>query len=238
MATFCSNKKNGQLFIASVSWGKDSLAMLHLLVNENFPLDEVVFFDTGMEFDAIYAERNKTLPLLSQHGIKYTELQPKEPFLHKMFIHPVKSRETGEIYKFGYGWCGGSCRWGTTEKTVAIDRYAEQRQAIVYVGIASDELRRLQKPKKPYKRYPLAELNMTEDDCLAYCVAHGHTWEQDGVQLYDILDRVSCWCCRNKNQKELRAIHDNLPRYWQQLLALESRLGLMKSKPLVDIGGD
>ena len=35
-------------YIASVSWGKDSLAMLLRLINENKPLDEVVFFDTGM----------------------------------------------------------------------------------------------------------------------------------------------------------------------------------------------
>lgn len=40
--------------IASVSWGKDSLAMLHGLIERDMPLDEVVFYDTGMEFDAIY----------------------------------------------------------------------------------------------------------------------------------------------------------------------------------------
>lgn len=41
-------------YIASVSWGKDSLAMLIRLINEQRPLDEVVFYDTGMEFNAIY----------------------------------------------------------------------------------------------------------------------------------------------------------------------------------------
>lgn len=39
--------------IASVGWGKDSLAMLHGLIERGMPLDEVVFYDTGMEFDAI-----------------------------------------------------------------------------------------------------------------------------------------------------------------------------------------
>lgn len=100
------------------------------------------------------------------------------------------------------------------------------------------EQKRLAKQHAPYKRFPLADWKMTEAQCLKYCNAYGHTWEQDGVQLYDVLDRVSCWCCRNKNQKELKAIHDNLPRYWNQLLALESRLGTMKSKPLQEIGGD
>ena len=37
-------------YTASVSWGKDSLAMLLRLINENKQLDEVVFFDTGWNF--------------------------------------------------------------------------------------------------------------------------------------------------------------------------------------------
>lgn len=225
-------------YMASVSWGKDSLAMLHLLIDSDAPLDEVVFFNTGMEFEALYAERDKTLPLLNELGIVYTELAPKKPFLHKMFVHPVRSRETGEIHKYGYGWCGGACRWGTTDKTSALDRHARQSSAIVYVGIAADEKRRLAKRHEPYKRHPLACVGWTEADCLEYCESYGHTWDQDGVRLYDVLDRVSCWCCRNKNQRELRAIHDHLPRYWQQLLALESHLGSMKAKTLREIGGE
>ena len=106
------NHSENQWFIASVSWGKDSLAMLHMLIDEQEKpaLNEVVFFDTGMEFEAIYRERDRMLPLLEALGIQYTELKPKEPFLHKMFVHPVKSRQTGEIHKYGYGWCGGACR--------------------------------------------------------------------------------------------------------------------------------
>lgn len=45
--------------IASVSFGKDSLAMLLLLIEKQYPLDEVVFYDTGKEFQAIYNLRDK-----------------------------------------------------------------------------------------------------------------------------------------------------------------------------------
>lgn len=41
-------------YIASCSFGKDSLAMILLLLELNYPLDYVVFYDTGMEFEAIY----------------------------------------------------------------------------------------------------------------------------------------------------------------------------------------
>ena len=92
-------------YVASVSFGKDSLAMLLRLIEENKPLDEVVFYDTGMEFKCIYNIRDKVVPMLLENNIKYTELKPKEPFEYTMFDKPVKKRN-GTISK-GYSWCGG-----------------------------------------------------------------------------------------------------------------------------------
>lgn len=208
-------------YIASCSFGKDSLAMVLKLIKLNYPLDEVVFYDTGMEFQAIYDIRDKILPLLEQHNIKYVELKPKQPFLYTMFEKPVKERKGGIHY--GYSWCGGRCRWGTTEKLKAMDRYAEENNAIVYVGIALDEPRRIEKERKEYKALPLVEWGMTEKDCLEYCYSNGFYWEEEGIRLYDILDRVSCWCCSNKNLKELKNIYQYLPSYWDKLKELQSK---------------
>lgn len=176
--------------IASVSWGKDSLAMLLLLIEKGWPLNEVVFYDTGMEFQAIYDTQDRMLPELERLGIKYTRLEPGNPFLYDMLERPVQSRQKGAHR--GYGWCGGLCRWGTTEKLKAIDRYAEALGAEVYIGIATDETPRLTKKKKPYKLHPLDEWGVTEAAALARCYESGFFWEESGVRLYDILDRVSC----------------------------------------------
>lgn len=150
--------------IASCSFGKDSLAMLLKLIETNSPLDEVVFYDTGMEFEAIYRIRDKVLPILASHNIKYIELKPQIPFEYKMFEKEVKGKN-GNIHK-GYSWCGGKCRWGTTEKLQAIDKYC--KNAIQYVGIAFDEKTRLEKQRKGHKQFPLAEYEMTEKDCLQF----------------------------------------------------------------------
>lgn len=53
-------------YIASVSFGKDSLAMLLWLIENKKPLDEVIFYNSGVEFDEIYAMRDKVLPLLKE----------------------------------------------------------------------------------------------------------------------------------------------------------------------------
>ena len=179
--------------IASVSFGKDSLAMVLMLIEKKMPLDEVVFYDTGMEFQAIYNVRDKLLPILNANGIQYTELKPKEPFLYTMLERPCESKQKGKHR--GYGWCGGMSRWGTTSKTIALDRYCESREATVYIGIASDEPKRLKKEIKPYKVHPLVDWGMTESDCLMYCRDNGFSWDENGVDLYDMLDRVSCLCC-------------------------------------------
>ena len=88
--------------IASVSWGKDSLAMLLTLIAKGYPLNEVVFYDTGMEFEAIYHTRDQMLPRLEQLGIKYTRLEPENPFLFDMLERPERELHGGGAGK-GHG---------------------------------------------------------------------------------------------------------------------------------------
>ena len=142
-----------------------------------------------------------------------------------MFCRPVRSRETGEVHKRGYGWCGGLCRWGTTKKTAALDRHAKELSAVVYVGIAADETVRIKRDRPEWKRLPLVEMGMTEADFLELCYERGHEWSEGGVRLYDVLDRVSCLCCLNKNLKELAAMREHLPAYYERLIALEEAIG-------------
>ena len=210
-------------YIASCSFGKDSLAMVLRLIEENKPLDEVVFYDTGMEFQAIYDVRDKLLPLLAGKGIKYAELKPDRPFMYDMLERP-KTKRTGEKV-CGDGWCGGACRWGTFAKQIALNKYCGQNHT--YIGLAFDEQNRLQ-GLEPHKSSPIAEAKMTERDCLEYCYSKGFCWVEHtrngDVNLYDILDRVSCWCCRNKNKKELYNIWKYLPEYWDRLKELQSKI--------------
>lgn len=200
-------------YIASVSFGKDSLAMLLRLLEENKPLDEVVFYDTGMEFKSIYNIRDKIIEILKEKNIKFTELKPKCSFEYCMFEKPVKSGKPNE-HK-GYSWCGGSCRWGTMEKIRTIEKYCQN--AYEYIGIAIDEPKRLEKERRSNKIFPLAEWNMTEKDCLSYCYDRGFDWIEDGIHLYDILD------CANKNLKELKNYYLYLPTYWEKLKKLQSK---------------
>lgn len=212
----------GVKYTASVSFGKDSLAMLLILIEEKYPLDEVFFYNTGMEFQAIYDIRDKVKEILKQHNITFTEIKPSYDFEWKMFEKPVNGKNG---FHYGYSWCGEKCRWGTRDKIRTIEK--TYKGCMQYVGIAFDELNRIEKEKRPNKIFPLVDRQMTEKDCLNYCYDHGFYWEEHTkngiVRLYDVLSRVSCWCCSNKNLKELENIYNYLPEYWEKLKYLQSR---------------
>lgn len=199
--------------------------MLLRLLEEKKPLDAVVFYDTGMEFTCIYNIRDRVKPLLDDVGIEYIELHPQESFLYSMLKRKIKYRNK-DGFHYGFGWCGGPCRWGTSFKTTAIKEYKKSLcdEVIDYVGIAADEPDRFDKAKADGKQLPLVEWGMTENDCLRYCYSRGFFWEEGGVRLYDILSRVSCWCCKNKNLNELRNIYWTLPEYWSRLKKLQQSI--------------
>ncbi|WP_237076320.1 MULTISPECIES: phosphoadenosine phosphosulfate reductase [unclassified Neglectibacter] len=211
-----------EYYIASVSWGKDSLYMLLRLMEEGVPLNEVAFYDTGMEFQAIYDIRNKVLPMLAERGIKYTEFHTKRPFLYDMLEKPVNGKNGLHL---GYSWCGGCARWGTAGKQQVLDanakKYADSGYTVFqYVGIAADEPKRIER-LPPQKIAPLAIWGVAEAECLQGCYDRGFEWKESGFRLYDLLDRVSCWCCANKNLKELRNIYVHLPEYWERLKEIQ-----------------
>ena len=204
--------------ILSFSGGKDSTYLLLELIRRNYPLDEVVFFDTGWEFPVMYEHIEKCKKICEENGVAFVVLYPSQDFDFLMFHKPVQERSGGK--HFGYSWCGGSCRWGTTEKNKSIDKYSEQNKgSIVYVGIAVDETERLNKERKPYKKFPLVEWGITEAECLRGCYEAGFDWGG----MYEHLDRLSCKFCKNKNLEELRNIRKHYPEVWEELKDYQSR---------------
>ena len=216
--------------IASVSFGKDSLAMLLLILDDidrgghNYPLDEVIFFDWGMEFQAIYANRDKIKPMLVDKDIKFTELHYDSSFMYNFCEREVHKKD-GSI-QHGYSWCGGRTRWGTDRKNATIKRYYKtlpDKDIIEYIGIAADEIKRIPRALEKGQILPLVDAGMTEEDALLFCRKRGFNWQENDIDLYDIMDRVSCWCCKNNNLRELKNMFLYLPDYWERLKSLQEK---------------
>ena len=202
----------------SFSGGKDSTYLLLELIRRKYPLDEVVFFDTGWEFRVMYEHIEKCKRLCEQNGIKFVTLYPSKDFDYYMFDYEFTKRD-GTKQK-GYSWCGGVCRWGTMLKVQTLDRYfKENKGGIQYIGIAADETERLKKERSKGKCFPLAEWGTVEAECLQGCYDAGFDWGG----MYEYLDRLSCKFCKNKNLKELRNIRKYYREEWEELKDYQSR---------------
>ena len=202
-------------YIASMSGGKDSTAMVLRLIEENMPLDEIVFFDTGWEFPEMYEHLDK---FERYSGRKITRLHPADSFDYTMCERPiVRNKKSSpmhrKIYRLGNGWPSFFCRWCTREKVTALNAYCDD--SFQYVGIAYDEQKRMKE-----RIYPLNKWEMTELDCLIYCRGRGFNWRG----LYDHFSRVSCFCCPLKGLKDFRTLRNNYPELWIRMLKMGSNV--------------
>lgn len=229
--------KNLSYYTLSLSGGKDSLALFLKILDEGVRLDEVVTVDLGDEYQATYDTLLFVASICLKERIKFTVLSIPEMEEYQKYREATGIEMSSfEFMVFehekqngcrGYGWCGKQ-RWGTAIKRQLLNGYYQslERFVIEYVGIAADEVWRIDiKPHKNYaKSYPLIKWRMTEADCLEYCYQHGVQWRQSGIRLYDILDRVSCQHCQQKNLKELRNIKRYLPELWESFKEWQGKI--------------
>lgn len=204
---------NGYYRVVSLSGGKDSTAMLFMMLERGMRVDDVVFFDTGWEFPQMYEHIARVEEV---SGVRITRLHPTMPLEHYMYDHVIKKgKRKGER---GYGWPRKNSRWCTRIKTDVIDKHvraaAAEKNIVQFVGIAADEAHRCND-----KSYPLVDWGITEADALAYCQFHGF----DFSGLYDHRKRVSCWCCPLQSLDCLRATRRWHPDLWKRLADMDAR---------------
>ena len=212
---------NGKQFHAvSLSGGKDSSAMLLLMIERDMPINMVLSADTGMEFPEMYEHLAKLDEhLFRERGIHITTLRHPKGFEYLMFDEPkqkprsLENRAKLGIPPYGNGWPGIRVRWCTGQLkthliTKEVNRLKGELGAIHYVGIAADEAWRCKD-----ERYPLVEWGITEAQALQACYDRGF----DFGGLYEIYHRASCWCCPFQRIDELRKLRKHHPELWEKL---------------------
>ena len=107
--------------VVSLSGGKDSTAMLLRMVEEGWPIDIILFCDTGIEFDAMYRHIDKLEACI---GLPITRLKGPQSFEYLFYEYsPKRANPKLEQYK-GFSWGGPRNRWCTAMlKTRVIRKY-------------------------------------------------------------------------------------------------------------------
>ena len=217
---------SGGYHAVSLSGGKDSTAMLLLMIEKDMPIDIVLSADTGMEFPEMYEHLAKVDAFLyEKRHIHITTLRHPHGFEWLMFEEPKKKPSAIErrlregVPLCGNGWPGIRVRWCTGQlKTHLLDKKVNElkgkRQALHYVGIAYDERGRCKN-----EQYPLVDWNITESEALKICYDRGFNFGG----LYEIYHRASCWCCPVQRIDELRKLRKYHPELWKRLRELDDR---------------
>ena len=218
-------------YIASCSFGKDSLATILLAKEHDEPLDEAVYcevmFDKGISGevpehrDFIYGT---AIPLLERMGVKIIVLRSEKTYVELFTGRVTRGPKKGMVRSFPL--CG-KCAVQRDCKVRPIQRYQKMLPAgtVSYVGIAQDEQERLLRLEGGKQISLLEKYNFTEQDAKQLCQRVGLL-----SPVYAFTDRGGCWFCPNAKREELRHLYDHHPDLWARMLELQAIPGKTTEK--------
>ena len=176
MSDYREHIEDSKKSIVSFSGGKDSTALLLMMLERGMKVDYILFCDTGMEFPQMYEHvDNVDRYIREKYGKMVTVLKAKHSFEYGLLhILRKKGKRAG---MHGYGWSSIRNRWCTSMlKREPAQEFMRahgfnRANTKLYIGIAADEPKRVKDDI-----YPLFEWGITEEQALKYCYKHGFDW--------------------------------------------------------------
>lgn len=214
-----------KMHIASCSFGKDSIATILLALENNEPLDRVVFaevmFDHKRNISGEIPEHiqwiyGTAIPKLEAMGVKVDVVRAKKDYVTLCKQVLKSGNKKGQMYGIQYCnpcYANGELKLNPIRKYIA--KYNKEYDVIQYVGIAIDEPKRLARLKGTNTISLLEKYKHTENDALWLC-------EKNNLlsPIYKICRRGGCWFCHNATIQLYCSIRNQYPLYWQSLCQL------------------
>ena len=217
------------VYVLSLSFGKDSMAMLDEIIKRNLPLNYVIHCD--IIFDKNISGEH---PLMAEwipqaekkikelYGIDIIHLTAKKNFAEQFYTIKQKGNHIGDRYGFPYtirAWCNSRLKLDPIRRF--INSLLKQGNCVTeYVGIASDEQQRLERYKKleteNHKYITLADLGIDEITAMDIC-------EKNGLlsPKYKNSFRGGCWFCPKQSMWDLYQLWKDYPKYFNKLVEME-----------------
>ena len=208
-------------YVASVSFGKDSLAMLIKIKELGLPLDEVIYVDIMFD-DNISGETPEMASFITKaekilkekFNIEVTHLKG---ITFKEQFYKVKQRgnHIGDNYGFPYtigAWCNDRLKMQPIKEYLR----KQKEQVIQYVGIAYDEPKRYERLNHETHIAPLYDLKITEKEAMEICEKY------DLVSpIYKTSFRGGCWFCPKQRLNQLKWLYQEHNDLWNILRDME-----------------
>lgn len=217
-------------YICSWSGGKDSTATIILAHLNNEPLDIILFSEvmycnkrgiSGENPRHIDFIKNKAKPLFESWGYEVHILHAEKDYLqcfNNIIEKPTKIL-ANKGKRTGFPLTG-LCNVKRDCKERPIKEFLKNinENNIQYVGICSDEPKRLESLHKLNNRVSLLEkYGYTEQMAYELCR------EYDLLSpCYELSKRGGCWFCPNAKLAEHRELRKTMPEIWNEFISLEN----------------
>lgn len=209
--------------VASISYGKDSMAMLEIMHRQGRPPERIitaqVWFDRGIPGDypelAEFKDRMDAW-IKARYGIEVEHFDSGTTYVEQFYrVVQRNTKHKGCIY----GWPTLRGPWCNKElKIRALDKaHKASEGCIECIGIAADEPERIARHgAKPNIRMPLVEAGITEPEAYKMCEELGCL-----APTYQTGARDGCWFCHNQGNDQLRRLFRDYPELWERLLPMD-----------------
>lgn len=211
-------------YLASCSFGKDSIAAIITHLQNGGGIDEAVYcrimFDDTLSAelpeheDWIY---ETAIPKLERDwGVKTKVVQGEKTYKEHFYQKKIKGKNKDKIYGFPilFGqWCTSDLKRGVIEKHK--NTFKKHKEII---GITIDEPNRMKsKRNSPDVILPLVEHGITQAQSFEIAKRAGLL----SPAYNKGRTRLGCWFCHNQRIDELRRLRKEYPELWDRLLQLD-----------------
>lgn len=203
-------------YIASLSYGKDSIAMLEVIKQHNMPLDRIVHVEimatdtTPADLPPMMEFKAKADKIIKErYGIEVEHIHAPYSYEEYFYAKAKKGAYKGNIH--GFPMTQKKCAWCNKRLKIEPLQRAQGKNT-AYVGLAADEPNRLSDLNE-IRISPLVEYGVTEPMTYPICKANGLL-----SPIYTQSARGGCWFCHNQPVNQLRLLRKQYPEYWALML--------------------
>ena len=216
------------VYVLSLSFGKDSMAMLIEIMKRKLPLDYVIFCDIKFDKNTSgeHPQMAQWIPeaekiLKDKFKVDVIHLTSETTFWDIFYKKKIRGKHIGQNYGFPYlnsPWCNGELKMKPINDF--IKKLLKTETVVEYVGIAKDEPKRLERFKEleteNHKYITLADLNIDEAQAMEICKEHGLLSPK-----YTNSFRGGCWFCNRQSLIDLWNLWHDYPEYYKKLEDME-----------------
>jgi len=208
-----------------LSGGRDSTAMIFYMLENNYPLDYIIFTDTESEFPEMYLYLNKVEKrIMAMFGRKIIRVKHKrgETFEDWCLGFITRGPRKGMIR--GLPMVTQPCYWKRESKVYPFENFLKEKgitNYVQYIGYTYSEIER-SKVKDKNQRFPLIEMKKCEADIDKKLL------EINLVNpLYKNFERTGCYFCPYQKLRSFFLLWKLHPERWEYMTQLENKLNFI-----------